>query len=545
MKKGNGKTNVLVVDDLRSMCLTLGRILEGEGHNVVTVEDGYQAIEAVRKTRFDIIFMDTKMPGIDGVETFREIKRINPEAAVIIMTGYASMETAVDAVNQGAYAYFVKPVSPDELKTTIANALKQQRLSLENKRLVESLQQSNKLLLEANKELRNEITERKQLEEERQKAARLESVGTLAGGIAHDFNNLLTAITGYIGLAKRSVQMGEAEKASSRLVEAEHASMRARDLTQQLLTFARSGAPVRTVASIAQLIRDSATFALRGSNVRCDFFLPDDLWPVEVDEGQMNQVISNFVINADEAMPEGGVLTISTREAVIGARSRLPLDKGKYIEIIVEDQGTGIRKEHLDRIFDPYFTTKQKGSGLGLATTYSIVKNHDGYIIAQSKLGVGTTFHIYLPASEKPVPTRKEVVAEAPITGRGRILVMDDEDIIRELLHDELTDIGYEVELTVDGAQAIEQYANAKESGKPFDAVILDLTVPGGMGGKDVIKKMLEIDPSVKAIVSSGYSTDPIMSDFVEYGFSGVVAKPYKIEQLEKALHSILVGTSE
>ena len=215
------------------------------------------------------------------------------------------------------------------------------------------------------------------------------------------------------------------------------------------------------------------------------------------------------------------------------------------MEIAIEDHGVGISKEHLRKIFDPYFTTKQKGSGLGLVTVYSIIKNHGGYINVKSKLGVGTTFQIYLPASEKLIPAKKEEVAETTVAGKGRVLVMDDEEIIRALLHLELTDIGYEVELTVDGAQAIEQYANAKDSGKPFDAVILDLTVPGGMGGKDVIKKMLEIDPSVKAIVSSGYSTDPIMSDFVEYGFSGVVAKPYKIEQLEKALHSILVGTSE
>jgi len=388
-----------------------------------------------------------------------------------------------------------------------------------------------------------DITERRQLEEEHQKIEKLESIGTLAGGIAHDFNNLLTGIMGNIGLARRYAE--PKSKAEERLLEAEKASLRAKDLTQQLLTFARGGAPVKKLVSIAELIQDSATFALRGSNVRCEFSLPDNLWSAEVDEGQMNQVISNLVINADEAMPEGGILNIGIKNRVVKTRNTLPLPEGNYVEITIEDHGVGISKEHLRKIFDPYFTTKQKGSGLGLSTAYSIIKNHGGYITAKSKLEVGTTFRIYLPASEKPIPAKKEEVAEMAIAGKGRVLVMDDEEVIRELLHDELTDIGYEVELAVDGAEAIEQYTKAKESGQPFDAVILDLTVPGGMGGKEVIEKMLEIDPSVKAIVSSGYSTDPIMSDFKEYGFSGVVAKPYKMEQLEKTLRSILKGKGE
>ena len=386
-----------------------------------------------------------------------------------------------------------------------------------------------------------DITERKQLEEERQRAAKLESVGILAGGIAHDFNNLLTGIMGNIGLAKRHVE--PKSKAMDRLAEAEKASVRAKDLTQQLLTFASGGAPIKETVSVAALISDSATFALRGSNVRVEFSLPDDLWLAEIDEGQISQVITNLVINANEAMPEGGVLNIGAKNTVIQRRGELPLPKGNYVEITIEDHGTGISKEHLDRIFDPYFSTKQKGSGLGLATAYSIIKNHGGYITAKSKLGVGTTFRIYLPASEKPIPKKEETApVEALITRKGRVMVMDDEEVIRKLLHDELTDVGYEVELTVNGAQAIERYRKAKESGQPFDAVILDLTVPGGVGGKEVIRKLLEIDPNVKAIVSSGYSTDPIMAGFKEYGFSGVVAKPYTIALLEKTLHSIITG---
>ena len=384
-----------------------------------------------------------------------------------------------------------------------------------------------------------DITERKMLEEEYQKTVRLESVGTLAGGIAHDFNNFLTGIMGNIGLAKRYVE--PKSKAEDRLLEAEKASLRAKDLTQQLLTFARGGAPIRKLVSITELIRDSATFALRGSNTGCDFSLPDDLCPVKADEGQINQVITNIVLNADEAMPEGGILNIGAKNTVIQKGGALPLPKGNYIEITIADHCVGIPQEHLSKIFDPYFTTKQKGSGLGLATAYSIVKNHGGYITAESTPTVGTTFHIYLPASKKRMPRKeKEAAAQPALLGKGRILVMDDDEIIRQLLDDELTSVGYEVELTVDGAEAIEHYRKARESGQPFDAVILDLTIPGGMGGKEAINKLLEIDPNVKAIVSSGYSTDPIMSDFKDYGFSGVVAKPYKVEQLEKTLHSLL-----
>ena len=382
-----------------------------------------------------------------------------------------------------------------------------------------------------------DITELRRLQEELVKAAKLESVGALAGGIAHDFNNLLTGIMGNISLAKRYIEPGEA---FDRLLEAEKASVRAKDLTQQLLTFSTGGAPIKKTISIADLIKDSVDFALRGSNIRCEFSLPDNLSLVEADEGQMNQVIVNLVINAKEAMPEGGILKIGAKNISIGRRGALPLRLGKYVEVSMEDTGVGISRKHLERIFEPYFTTKQQGSGLGLPTAYSIIKNHGGYITTRSTPTVGTTFYIYLPASDKPMLAQEKAAVGIRLVGEGRILVMDDEEIVRKFLDAELTDAGYEVELTVDGAEAIKQYTKAKGSGQPFDAVILDLTVPGGIGGKEVIKKLLEIDPSVKAIVSSGYSTDPIMSQFRDYGFCGVVAKPYGITELEKTLRSVL-----
>ena len=383
-----------------------------------------------------------------------------------------------------------------------------------------------------------DITERKRAAAELQKMEKLESVGTLAGGIAHDFNNILTGILGNITLAERHVE--PEGKAAERLLEARKASLKARDLTQQLLTFARGGAPVKKLISIAQLVQDSTTFALRGSNVRCDFSLPDDLRAVEADEGQMNQVITNLVINADEAMPEGGVMNITAHNTAIKRKGALPLPKGDYVEIDIADHGVGIAKKHLGRIFDPYFTTKQKGAGLGLATTYAIIKNHGGYITAESTQNIGTTFHIYLPASAKPAPIQEETVVELPMHGKGRILAVDDEEMIREMLSSMLPLAGYEVELTSDGAEAVERYVKARESGKPFSAVILDLTVPGGMGGKETIRKLLEIDPSVKAIVASGYATDPIMADYQKYGFSAVIVKPFSVGELEKTLRDLL-----
>jgi CheY-like chemotaxis protein len=299
--------------------------------------------------------------------------------------------------------------------------------------------------------------------------------------------------------------------------------------------------PVKKTTSIAELLKESATFALRGSDIRCEFHPADDLWPVIIDEGQIGQVITNLVINAHEAMPAGGILRIGARNIAVQRADTLPLSKGNYIEVTVADSGFGVPKEHLGRIFDPFFTTKQRGSGLGLASAYSIVKNHDGYITVESELGAGTTFHIYLPASGKPASRKRGVeAAQAALPGKGRILVMDDEEMIREMMGSMLSSRGYEVELTGDGTEAIERYVQARGAGEPFDAVILDLTVPGGMGGKETIKKLGEIDPGVTAIVSSGYATDPIMSEFKKHGFSAVVTKPYNAEELENTLYRIL-----
>ncbi len=387
-----------------------------------------------------------------------------------------------------------------------------------------------------------DITERRKLEGEIQKARKLESLGVLAGGIAHDFNNLLTSFLANISMAKMHAEPGGI--VFMRLTEAEKASVRARDLTQQLLTFSKGGAPIKKTASIPELIKDSTEFTLRGSNVKCEYRMLSPLWSVDVDTGQISQVIQNLINNADQAMPNGGTIQIKVENIVVDKKKELALADGKYINISIKDQGCGISEEYLDKIFDPYFTTKQKGSGLGLATCYSIINNHNGLITTESKLGVGTTFHILLPASDKKEVPKKHV-PEKPLTGRGRILVMDDEEIVRQAVEAVLNYLGYEVALVEDGLEAIERYTKARDAGQPFDAVIMDLTIPGGMGGKEAIEKLLEIDPAVKAIVSSGYANDPIMADYKRYGFCGVAPKPYRLQEMSNLLHEVVFGESK
>ncbi len=384
-----------------------------------------------------------------------------------------------------------------------------------------------------------DITESRKLEEEMLRASKLDSVGLLAGGIAHDFNNILTSILGNISFAKTVIK--NPDKVVGRLDAAEHAALRARDLTQQLLTFSKGGAPIKKTVHIAQLVRESSNFALTGSSVLAEFLLPKDLWPTDIDEGQIGQVIHNLVLNAQQATPDGGTITVKAENVELAKErgSGRLLPRGRYIKIGIIDRGAGISGEHIDKIFDPYFTTKENGSGLGLATSYSIVKNHGGLITVKSRLGEGSSFTVYLHASAND-PAQDDAGLENQGMDTGRVLVMDDEDILRELMQQVLTHLGYETVQARDGAEAIDLFKKAVDIGMPFDAVILDLTIPGGMGGKDVIKRLIEIDPGVRAIVSSGYSNDPVMADFKKYGFKGVMIKPYKGSELSKALRDVL-----
>jgi PAS domain S-box-containing protein len=388
--------------------------------------------------------------------------------------------------------------------------------------------------------LANDITEQKRQEESMVRSQKLESLGVLAGGLAHDFNNLLTAIIGNIALAKLDAPPGESV---SRYLEfAEAATSRAQSLTQQLLTFARGGSPFKKVLSAKNLIVDSAGFATRGSKSRCEFKIAPDLRAIEADEGQLGQVINNLVMNAEQAMPEGGTVTVSAENVTLAKDNPLLIKPGDYVKISVADQGIGIPEDNIKKIFEPYFTTKDNGIGLGLATCYSIINNHNGHITVESTPGAGTTFSIYLPASPvQDVPPAPDT-GHAPLRGTGKILVMDDEDIVRDVLHRSLTHLGYTVVSARDGNETIALYEQALKSSKSFDAVIMDLTIPGGMGGKETLTKLRQIDPQVKAIVSSGYSDDPIMASFKDYGFCGVVSKPYTLKALSEIVHTVIAG---
>ncbi len=385
-----------------------------------------------------------------------------------------------------------------------------------------------------------DITERQRNEAERRKAETLEQLGLLAGGIAHDFNNLLTAIIGNISLA--SLLLPPDDEMATRLVDAKNASMRARDLAQQLLTFARGGAPIKKTASIGKLIQDTVSFSLRGSHSRSEFSFGADLWAAEIDPGQISQVIGNLVVNADQAMPNGGTLRVNCDNySHNGAEEIVDLGPGDYIRITIRDEGVGIPEDYLKRIFDPYFTTKPKGTGLGLATTYSIVKNHNGLITVDSEVHHGSVFTVYLPAAvHHELPVETILPSSQAINGTGRVLVVDDEEAIRTLVDFTLSHLGYQVTQAATALDGVNTYREHLEAGERFDAVILDLTLPGGMGGKEALKKLIELDPTVNAIVSSGYATDATMSRYQDFGFRGVIAKPYEAAELGKIVHDVI-----
>jgi PAS domain S-box-containing protein len=386
-----------------------------------------------------------------------------------------------------------------------------------------------------------DITEKRQVEKELAKVEKLESLGLLAGGIAHDFNNILTSILANISMVRMFGDLKE--DISEMITDAETATVRAKGLTQQLLAFSKGGAPVKKPTSIAALIKDTAEFSLSGSNVGCEFSMEDDLWVAEVDEGQVGQVIHNVVINADQAMPTGGTIKIRAENVTVGKKSPLPLKEGRYVKVSIADPGIGISEKYLSRIFDPFYTTKEKGSGLGLSTSFTIINQHDGTITVDSEVGVGTTFHIFLPASEERLVVEKKE-RKKPKTGQGRILLVDDDESVRRSAGKILKRLGYQVKFAKDGAEGIRLYEKAMAKKQPFDIILMDLTIPGGMGGKEAIEKLLKIDPGAKAIVSSGYSDDRVLSNFEEYGFYGAVTKPYRIDELAEVINSA-VGDSD
>jgi PAS domain S-box-containing protein len=384
----------------------------------------------------------------------------------------------------------------------------------------------------------NNITDRYLLEAEQLKTQKLEAIGTLAGGIAHDFNNLLQGVFGYLSIAKMS--LNDREKTFAMLEQAEQALNMSVNLTSQLLTFSKGGKPVKKRIKLRSLIENTVKFAMSGSPCDYRFAIDEKLSQVEADEGQIGQVIQNIVLNANDAMPYGGTVTVHAKNAEIPkAHNSLLVKGGKFVNIRIKDSGVGIPEQYLPRVFDPYFTTKQKGSGLGLATSYSIVRNHGGVLWVNSKVGKGTTFYIYLPAIDAEEEKQSHVSASIP-ERKGRVLLMDDEEMIRNVATEMITVFGHEVECAEDGKTAIEKFNHARNAGRPFDVVILDLTVKGGMGGEQTVKKLLEIDPKAKVAVSSGYAENPVTSDYRSYGFAAILNKPYRIDLLRDTLNSLI-----
>ena len=385
-----------------------------------------------------------------------------------------------------------------------------------------------------------DMTEKHKIEEELFRVRKLDSLGVLAGGIAHDFNNLLTGILGNISLAK--MLLPALDKSYIFLDNAEKAAVRARELTQQLLTFAKGGAPVKKVFSLQDLVNESISLVLHGSNVKESVDIPDSIHAIEADEGQISQVFNNIIINATQAMPGGGILIVAAQNEIFSDNNTLSLSPGPYIRLTFTDQGCGISDENLKRIFDPYFTTKSSGNGLGLASVYSIVSKHGGHISTSSAIGIGTTFTIYLPSvgvtfSKHQEASTRQIAGYNP---GGLVLVMDDEEIIRDMTARMLEHLGYQAATCENGSEAITQYKAACESGTPFSAVIMDLTIPGGMGGRETAQQILAMDDKACLIVSSGYSSDPIMADYSTYGFHGAIAKPYKLKDFEQLMSSLL-----
>jgi PAS domain S-box-containing protein len=382
-----------------------------------------------------------------------------------------------------------------------------------------------------------DVSDRKRLEAEILRSEKLRSVGVLAGGIAHDFNNILTAILGNISLLRATLAIDDA--AGEHLDEVEKASQRARELTRQLLTFSRGGDPVRKPFQPEPLIRESTTLALRGRASACEFKIAPGLAPVDGDEGQIGQVLRNLVINASQAMSGGGTVVVSADSRRVRDGEVHTLAAGNYVVVAISDSGVGISEEHRLRIFDPYFTTKRDGRGLGLAVSHSVVANHHGAITVASQVGQGSVFTVYLPAADDSALVPHAAMAEI-VHGRGRVLIMDDEESVRQIAGKIVRALGYEAAFARDGREAIECWRRASATGQPFDVAIMDLTVPGGMGGREAMRELLALDPEAKAVVSSGYCRDPVMANFRDYGFRDVLAKPYSVLDVSRALSALL-----
>ncbi len=629
---------ILIVDDQAVNLKVLVDLLRHKEHRLLVAENGKDALKIVQEQQPDIILLDVMMPGMDGFEVCRIIKKDTKtvDIPIVFLTALGEVEDKVTGFEVGGADFITKPFHEQEvllrINTHLTMRQQQQQLEQEKETLAVTLRSIGDGVITTDVEGRivfinkvaedlsgwingeaqgkpstevfnivnektgrkcaspvqrvmelgriiglanhtaliakdgtihsiadsgapirdresktigvvivfRDVSHEKRIEEELLKVRKLESVGILAGGIAHDFNNILSAIHGNIELVGYRISDEDIETANL-LIDAKKATKRAVKLTKQLLTFAKGGHPIKESTALPDLIRDSADFVLQGSNISCEYSFAEDLWSVDVDSDQISQVIQNIIINADHAMPEGGLVKMNCANIEDPAdEALLSTQEGKFVRITIQDSGIGIPREIIDKIFDPYFSTKQQGSGLGLAICHSIINKHDGYVTVNSTPGRGTTFTLYLPAILNADSINIEKTKVTFAVQAARIMVMDDDEMVRNVAKSQLAVLGHEPVLVKDGEQAINRYQELQDLGTPVDIVIMDLTIPGGMGGQEAAEKLRRIDHEAKIIVASGYSNDPVMANYREYGFSAAIAKPFDLKELNGAIAIVL-----
>ena len=498
--------------------------------------DGF---EKLKKRRFDVILINLSLPGNRGIDTLISTMQASLDAAIIVIAGDDDEMLSLEAIKFGAQDYLNKhSLNSETLRRSIIFAIERSNLLQSH----EARTDGN----ETHKAMHSSINKYQKGEDELFKSEKPESISLLAGGIAHDFNNMLSTILGNISMVL--VDLHKKHPHSAKLVAAEKAALQARLLTKQLLSFSKGGNPALEVTTATEVVEECAEFILRGSKVKCIIEKDDGLWSVEVDKGQISQVVNNLIINANQAMPDGGEICIRMSNLYISHAEIPTLKSGDYVCIEVRDNGSGISQKNLKKIFDPYFTTKTKGNGLGLASSYSIITAHKGTITVDSTIGHGSIFRVYLPKSTLLAPAKsnlseskeKDTSKETIHRGKGRILVMDDMEAMMAVAGEILTLLGYDVYYSTNGNEAIEAYKIAKDAGNPFDACVFDLTVPGGMGGEEAANILIDYDPNLIAIASSGYTTSDVMSDYKNSAFKAILPKPYRIKEISDVLHELL-----
>ena len=525
---------ILIVEDDEGLAELIRTTLEECGFACEHARTGDAALERLGGAAPLLMLLDYSLPDMNGLDLVNTLLAGSlPVPPYIMITGREDTRLAVRIMKQGARDYVVKDVEfLDRLPVAVKRIAKEVATERRLREAEQALRESEARLARRDEE------EREKLELHQLQMHKLESLGVLAGGIAHDFNNILTAIMGNISYAR--LDLDESHESFAPLARAEKAAKVAADLARQLLVFAKGGEPVKKVISLRNMINDAISLNLSGSRVQGVIDLTGELHAVKADEGQINQSFHNIIINAVHAMPDGGRLNVSGGNIVLPDGNSYCLPAGDYVRISFTDEGCGISDEDQKRIFDPYFTTKAGGTGLGLASTYSIIRKHDGQITVSSIPGKGTTFTILLPSlGEILTSEKKKENATVAGHGTGSILVMDDDEMVRDLAAITLKRFGYAVTTCVNGSEAISLYRSARDEGSPFSLVIMDLTIPGSMGGIEAARQILAIDSGAHLIVSSGYSEDPVMANYTDYGFCASIEKPYRVEDISGIMLSL------